>query len=71
MLWTLHIVYIDKQSNFKELFGIDSSTTAHVRNLQYLMAKIFKVKKGISPSVVGEIFEFTENPYYNLRSGEV
>lgn len=43
---TLRIVYRDQQSSFKELLEIDSSTKIHVRNHQYLIPEIFKVKKG-------------------------
>ena len=41
-----------KESTFKKLLEIDSSTTTHGRNLWYLMTKIFNVKKGVSPSIM-------------------
>ena len=41
------------QSPFMKLLEIDSSTTTHVRNLQYLMNK---VKTGISPSIMNKVF---------------
>ena len=40
------------QSTFMKLLQIDSSTTIHVRNLQYLMNK---VKTGISPSIMNKV----------------
>ena len=43
------MVYRDKHRTFKELLEIDSSTPICVRNLQYLMAEIFKLKKGTEP----------------------
>ena len=49
---TLRIVYRDQQSSFKELLEINSSTKVYVRNHQYLIPEIFKVKKGISPSAM-------------------
>ena len=45
------------QSTFMKLLQIDSSTTIHVRNLQYLMNK---VKTSISPSVMNKVFEFMD-----------
>ena len=47
----------------------DKSVTIHQRNLQYLLIEIYKVKKGISPARMNEIFQFFENPVYELRSG--
>ena len=67
---TLRIVYRDKQSIFKGLLKIDSSTAVYVRNLRYLMTEIFNVKKGISPSIINDVFEFGQGLYCNLRSGE-
>ena len=52
-----------------ELLNIDKSVTLHQRNLQYLLIEIYKVKKGISPTIMDEIFQFFENPVYELRSG--
>ena len=34
------------------------------------MTEIFNVKKGISPSIINDIFEFGQGLYYNLRTGE-
>ena len=39
------------------------------RNLQQLAIEIFKVKIGIAPKIMNEIFTFVENNTYNLRSG--
>ena len=52
-----------------ELLNIDKSVTLHQRNLQYLLIEIYKVRKGISPTIMDEIFQFFENPVYELRSG--
>ena len=41
----------------------------HQRNLQYSLIEIYEVKKGISPTIMNEIFQFFENPVYELRSG--
>ena len=65
----LRIVYGDHKTSFLELLNIDKSVTIHQRNLQYLLIEIYKVKKGISPTIMNEIFQFFENPVYEHRSG--
>ena len=45
--------------------------TIHTGNLQYLATEIFKVKIGISPTIMTEIFKFCDNASHNLRSGQV
>ena len=49
--------------------NIYKSFTIHPRNLQYLLIEIYKVKKGFSPTIMNEVFQFFENPAYELRSG--
>ena len=65
----LRIVYGDHKTCFTELFNIAKSVTIHQRNLQYLLIEIYKVKKGISPTIMNEIFQFFKNPAYELKSG--
>ena len=65
----LRIVYRDYKSSFKELLQKDKSITIHQRNLQYLAIEIYKVKMGISPKIMNEIFRFSKNSVYSLRSG--
>ena len=65
----LRIVYGDHKTKFSELFNIDKSITIHQRNLQYLLIEIYKVKKSISPTIMNEVFQFFENPVYELTSG--
>ena len=62
----LRIVYNDKSSTFYQLLEKDKSVTIHTRNLQYLAIEIFKVKIGISPIIMAEIFKFCDNTTYNL-----
>ena len=40
-----------------------------MKNLQYLVPELFKVKNGLSPEIMKEIFVFQENETYNLWSG--
>ena len=65
----LRIVYNDYSSTFEDLLNKDKSVTIHQRNLQQLSTEIFKVKIGIAPIIMNEIFTFVENNTYNLRSG--
>ena len=57
------------QSNlsFSELLDLDNSITVHQKNLQVLVTEIYKVKNGIAPDIMNDIFEL-QNPSYNLRS---
>ena len=59
----LRIVYNDKSSTFYQLLEKDKSI--YTGNLQYLA----KVKIGISPTIMTEIFKFGNNATHNLRSG--
>ena len=52
------------------LFNKDKLVTIHQCNLQQLAIEIFKVKIGIAPIIMNEIFTFVENNTYNLRSGK-
>ena len=67
--WALCIICDDYSSSFEDLLNEDKSATIHQRNLQKLAIEIFKVKIGIAPLVVNEIFTFAENNTYNLGSG--
>ena len=63
----LRIVYKDFNSSFQELLIEDNSLNIHHRNLQKLMTKIFKVKNGLSPELMNDVFEFIEKQY-SLRT---
>ena len=65
----LRIVYKDFNSSFQELLIKDNSLNIHHRNLQKLLTGIFKVKNGLSPELMNDVFEFIENytPYEQLR----
>ena len=59
----------DYKSSFKELLQKDKSITTHQKNLQYLAIEIYKVRMGISQKTMNEIFLFSKNSVYRLRSG--
>ena len=65
----LRIAYSDYSSSFEGLLNKDKSVTIHQRNLQQLAIEIFKVKRGIVPIIMNEIFTFFENNTNNLSSG--
>ena len=65
----LRIVYKEFLTSFEASLTKDKSVKIHNRNLQQLAIKIFKVKMGISPTMMKEIFSFSNSNNYNLKSG--
>ena len=63
----LRIVYNNKKSNFNELRVKDGSVSIHHQNLQKLGVEMFKVSKVLSPEIVNELFQLTEQIPYELR----
>ena len=66
----LRVVIKDYTSSFDDLLVKDNSFKIHERNLQKLALEIFKVKKGMAPVIMNNIFEFSDNPY-SLRNNIV
>ena len=64
----LRQIYNDKHSTFHELLEKDCSVSIHTRNLQFLVTEMYKLAKGISPTIMQEIFRFRNSSRYNLRS---
>ena len=56
----LRIVYKDFSTPFKGLLAKDKSVTIHNQNLQQLAIEIFKVKVGVSPIIMREVFNFSD-----------
>ena len=63
----LRIVYQDYASSFTELLEKDNSATIHNRNIQFLATKLFKVKNGLPPPFMSEIFVENAQHYYDFR----
>ena len=63
----LRIVYQDYASSFTELLEKDNSTTVRNRNIQLLATKLFKVKNGLPPRFINEIFVENAQHYFDLR----
>ena len=64
----LRLIYCDHSSNFQELLQRDNSVTIHQKNIQALTVLMYKVTNNIAPTIVSELFSFS-NINYNLRSG--
>ena len=63
----LRIVYQDYSSSFTELLEKDNLTTIHNRNIELLATELFKIKNGLSPPFMNEIFVENTQHYYDLR----
>ena len=64
----LRIIYSDKQSSYETLLEKDGSVSIHNRNLQILATEMYKVSKGLSPSIITELFRCRDDQRYNLRN---
>ena len=63
----LRMVYQDYVSSFTELLENDNSPAIHNRNNQFLGTGLFKVKNGLLPPFMNEIFVEYALHYYDLR----
>ena len=63
----LGIIYEDKASTFEQLLEKDSSVSIHTRNLCFLAVEMFKVVKGLAPTIINDLFPLKETNNYNLR----
>ena len=63
----LRLIYSDKQSSYEELLIKDSTVFIHHRNIQTLATEMFKVKNGMSPEIICDIFTQRINNHHNLR----
>ena len=64
----LRIIYSDKQVSFETLYEKDGSISAHNRNIQILSTEMYKIKNGLSPLIVTELFEQRNEQHYNPRN---
>ena len=53
---SLHIVYRDYNSFFKDLLRKDNSVCIHNRNIQSLAVDLFKVKENLSNAIMSDFF---------------
>ena len=59
----LRIVYKDFNLSFQVLLTEDNSLNIHSRNQQKRVNEIFKVKNGLSPELMNDVFEFIKKQY--------
>ena len=52
----LRIVYRDYESSFEDLLKKDKSLTFHHRNIHQVAIEMFKIKEGLSPPFMKDIF---------------
>ena len=52
----LRLVYTDKNLTFEQMLEKDGSVTIHQRNLQKLATEMYKVKNGLSPKIMADLF---------------
>ena len=62
----LRIIYNDKQSSFSDLLEKDSLVSIHMRNIQSLAIKMFRVSRNISPPIKNDNFKQKHKSRYNL-----
>ena len=56
----LRVVYKDKSLTFEQMLERDRSFTIHQRNLQKLAIEMYKVKNGLSPEIMANLFTLKE-----------
>ena len=63
----LRVVYNDNVSSFEEMLQKDDSVTIHEKNIQTLSIELFKVLKGLSPTIMDELFLVKKDQIYNSK----
>lgn len=62
------IINSDKDSFHETLFEKDDSVSIHNRTLQILVMEMYKMSKGLSPSIITELFKHRDKKHYNLKN---
>ena len=63
----LRIISKYKASTFEQLLEKNSSLSIHTRNLRFLVVEMFKVVKGLAPTIINDLFPLKETNNYDLR----
>ena len=67
----LRLVYTNKSNlSFYNLLKDEKSVKMYQKNLQILATEIYKVKNGLGPKIMADIFDFVEKPY-SLRLNSI
>ena len=64
----LRFIYYDHSSHFQEPLQRDNFVIIHQKKIQALAILMNKVRNNIAPTIVSELFSFS-NINYSLRSG--
>ena len=64
----LRLIYNYKHSTFHELLKKYCSVSNYTRNLQFLVTEMYRLAKGISQTIMQDIFRFRNSSTYNLRN---
>ena len=56
-----------RKITLEQLLEKDSSVSIHTKNLCFLAVELFKVVKGLAPTIVNDLFPLKETSNYNLR----
>ena len=63
----LRLNYKDNENNFQTLLNENNETSVYIRNLQFLMMDIYKLKNNYALPIMHHLFQFRENTF-NLRN---
>ena len=55
-------MYQDYTTSFDELLKMNNSVSIHHRNIQLVAILMFKVKNGLCPEIMKDLFQFNTNP---------
>ena len=65
----LRVTFQNRNSSFSKLLKLEKLASIHCRYIKYLLTEIYKVKMGLSPPVMSDIFSLNQNSSYNITSG--
>ena len=63
----LRLTYIDETKDFQQILRQQNEITIYQRNLQVLMAEVYKIVNGIAPPIMNSLFQFRCNTN-NIRN---
>ena len=65
----LRVTFQNRNSSFSKLLKLEKLASIYYRYIKYLLTEIYKVKMGLSPPVVSDIFSLNQNSSCNITSG--
>ena len=66
----LRVVYNNDNATFPQLLEKDNAVKIHDRNLQILATEMFKVKLGMAPVTMNDVFCIRKNDYNTRKADE-